>query len=285
MTKPIFALQITDRDDYELKRTAKALDEAGCDWINFGIIHFSHEITNLEAFPTDRPVIPLAGTIAIDLYRRKKLPPNWTVYYEPRLFDQCYTRLGGIHTLMFNRKARIFSFENCKDHRWDHDVFVKPSNDLKVFAGTVLPAGQSLNEMLEKITHNPIQRGEQIVHAHVRPTGGEYRLFIVNNQIVDGSEYKRDGRVGHKVISTQTAFDLDRFFHSMRYLTFGKYGHPPPLAYCMDVVEVYDNPNSEFEIMEFNCFHACGMYETDRMLVFSELQAAIEGQQLRTNHG
>lgn len=279
-SRPIFALQVTNRSDYELERTVKAIEDAGGEWINFGVIPFTDEITNLDAFPTDRMVIPLAGTKVVYMYRRKKLPPNWKIYYEQRLFDQCYTRLGGIHTLMFNRNAKIFSFENCKDVRWNHDVFVKPSNDLKVFAGAILPAGQSLNEMLEKITHQPIQRGEQIVHARVRLTGGEYRLFIVNDQIVDGSEYKRDGRVGHKAIDTQTAFDLDRFFQSMRYLTHGKYGHPPPLVYCMDVVEVHDNPNSRFEIMEFNCFHACGMYETDRTLVFSELMAAIEGQQV-----
>lgn len=273
--KPVFALQITNRNDFELQRTVKALDEAGCEWLNFGVIPFTDEITNLDAFPLDRTVIPLAGTKVVDMYRRKKLPPNWQVFYEQRLFDQCYTRLGGLHHYMLNRKSKIYNYESCRDVAWVDDLFVKPSNDLKVFPGMVLPAGQTLDQALAQLTHQPLSRGEQILWSHLRKIGAEYRLFIINDQVVAGSEYKRDGRVHHRVIDKQTTLDLDRFFQSVKYLTYRQSGHPPPLVYGVDVVEVSDNPTSKYEIVEFNCFHACGMYEADRAAVFSKLQIAI----------
>lgn len=272
----LFAVQVTGRNDFELERTVKALDEAGCEWIDFGVIPFTDEITNLDAFPTDRQVIPLSGTKIVSMYRRKKTPLNWQIFYEPRLFDQCYTRLGGIHNFMFNHNSRIYSYERCRDVTWPNDLFVKPSNDLKTFAGDILPAGQTLDQMLSKLTHQEFSRGEQILFAPVRKLGAEYRLVVINDRIVDGSEYKRNGRVHHKVIDTNTAHDLDAFFRSIQYLTLSNSSHPAPLAYCVDVVEVTDNPKSKYEIVEFNCFHACGLYEADRTLIFSELKAEIE---------
>lgn len=278
--KPVFAVQITGRSDADLQLTVDALDASGLEWINFGIIPFTDEITNLEAFPTDRPVIPLAGCKLVDMHRRGKTPPNWKIYYEQRLFDQCYTRLGGIHHYMLNRSARIYNYERSRDVPVDQDMFVKPSNDLKVFAGCVLPAGTTLDQMLETITHQEISRGEQIVFAPVRNIGAEYRLFIVNNHIVDGSEYKRNGQVGAKKIDTRAAFDLGSFFQTVKRFTYGQNGHPPPLVYCMDVVEVEDNPYSRYEIVEFNCFHASGMYKVDRGMVLQEVAACVG-----THHG
>lgn len=57
--RPMFAVQVTSRDDAELHKTIEALKQAGLDYETFGVIPFEYEITNLEAFPTDRPVIPL----------------------------------------------------------------------------------------------------------------------------------------------------------------------------------------------------------------------------------
>jgi len=278
--KPVFAVQVTNRDDEDLHQTVRAITGAGYEWINFGVVPFTDEITNLDAFPTDRRVIPLAGTKVINLYRRKKLPSNWHVFYSDTLFDQCYTRFGPIHFWMLNRNAVIYSYEHCRSLSVKVPTFVKPSNDLKVFAGTVLETGQSLDAMLSKVNHQPISNGEQIVMAPVRELGAEYRLFIINGAVVDGSEYKREGRVGHKVIDTHTAFELDAFYKKVKPLIGSsqvvQLRDREPLAYCMDVVEVKDNLDSRFEIVEFNCFNACGMYKADRMLVLSELGAVVE---------
>jgi hypothetical protein len=279
-TKPLFALQVTNRTDYELERTVKALDAAGLEWINFGVIPFAHELTNLEAFPTDRCVIPLAGTTVVDMYRRKKLPPNWRVVYDDSKFDQCYTRLDPIHLAMLNKDAQIYAFTHIKDHLFAADAFVKPSNDLKVFAGTIIPARTTLAQHLETINHSPIADYEQILVNKVHDLGTEYRLFMNRWKVLGASEYRRQGKVGHHAVGPEVMGRLIQFIDNLRlYLVRqqNKLGVKPmlpvmPAVYCMDLVDSDGRIDIPYQIVEFNCFHAAGMYEVDRGEVLSRVQ-------------
>ncbi|WP_391857617.1 hypothetical protein, partial [Vibrio cidicii] len=83
----MFAVQVTSRDDAELHKTIEALKQAGLDYETFGVIPFEYEITNLEAFPTDRPVIPLCGTKVLDMWLKKLVPENWHLFYNEHHMD------------------------------------------------------------------------------------------------------------------------------------------------------------------------------------------------------
>lgn len=260
MTKPFFAVQITGRDDYDLHRTVDALKAVGLDYATFGLIPMDHEITNLEAFPTDRVVIPLAGTNIANMYLRRQLPPNWHLFYDRIELDQIhYSKYLG--SLMLNTGSEFELFSAVQHRVFDRDMFVKPSNDLKMFAGMVLDAGTSLAEALAKTTHQELDKYEPVMISECVNIGREFRMFIVNNEFVDASEYRNRGHTRHKKVDAVTRARLRSFFY-----TWVPELHLDTLA--LDVGEV----GADLKIIELNCYNCSGMYEVDRERVLEAVE-------------
>jgi len=269
--KPVFAVQVTNRDDEDLHQTVRAITGAGYEWINFGVVPFEDSVTNVEEFPADRPVIVLGGTLALRLYQENKLPPNWYMFYSYWywLFDQHSTQLSPLKTYMVNEDPEFYTFDDVRDRVFKHDVFIKPSSDMKAFAGTVVPKGTTLEDHLKTVNHALIKPHEIIMVASPIQLGYEYRVFIVNNKIVDCSQYRSPRGVEHRAVGVDTAVKLSEFFDEVK-----SYIESTPLTgtYCMDVAETKNG----YRIVEFNCFNCCGMYKVDRVLVLSELGTVVE---------
>jgi hypothetical protein len=261
MTKPFFAVQITGRDDHDLHRTVDALCEMHIDYATFGLIPMDHEITNLEAFPTDRVVIPLAGTNIANMYIQKELPPNWRLFYDRWSLDQrYYSQVFG--SLMLNHGSEFKPFRDAQNLVFDRDMFVKPSNDLKMFAGMVLDAGTSLAEALAKTTHQHLDVYEPVMISECVNIGREFRIFIVDNEFVDASEYRNRSHTRHKKVDAGTRARLRSFFYTWVPEDTGID------TYALDVGEVGD----DLKIIELNCYNCSGMYEVDRGRVFEAVE-------------
>ncbi len=266
--KPVFAVQVTNRDDAEIALTVEALNRLGYEWINFGLIPFTTEITNLEAFPKDRIVIPLSGTKLMGMWQEGILPENWRIWYKESLMDQFFVR-GVLRGHMLNQSSRIIKYKHAVGMEFSEDCFVKPSSDFKVFAGTMLPAGTTLRRYLETVTHEEIDDSENILVAPVRSIDREFRCFVVDNRVVDISEYRSVAGIKAKTVDSLTRNLLSDYVHSLAVSI--------PLA-SVDVCEVLDNDGSvkDLKIVEINCFHCSGMYLVDRARVFEALVKAIE---------
>lgn len=267
--KPLFAVQITHRHDEDLKLTVDALEADGLDWINYGMIPFTDEITNLDAFPTDRLVVPLGGTKLVDMYLRGKLPGNWRVCYSHQHFDQLYS--AGIYgeEMLNLQYSSTIRYDNVRSQVFDRDVFIKPTNDLKAFAGMILPMGKTLDQALAEQTHQPIADDQSILVSKVKQLGREFRLFIVDGELIDASEYRNRGVVKAKTVSPQDGGVLYDYFQAVKK-------PDAPALYCMDVAEVFEEHGHDLRIVELNCFHASGMYTVDRGMVLHEVAAYIE---------
>jgi hypothetical protein len=265
--KPVFAVQVTNRDDTEIALTVAALEKLGYEWINFGLIPFTTEITNLEAVPKDRMIVPLSGTKLMDLWQANLLPHNWEVWYDSRLMDQYYTKtfLAG-H--MLNEKSMIYKYADVFEMTFPEDQFVKPTNDFKVFAGAVIPAGDSLRDYLETVNHQAIDADEKILVAPLQLIDREFRCFVIDNAVIDISEYRSHAGIKAKKVSEETARTVTDFVQSL--------SAEIDLA-CVDVCEVLNDDGSfrEYKIVEINCFHCAGMYLVDRAKVFEALVKAI----------
>ncbi|BAG41784.1 hypothetical protein [Ralstonia phage phiRSL1] len=263
---PMFAVQITGRDDRELHKTVDALKAAGLDYETFGCIPFTDEITNLEAFPSDRRVIPLAGTKVLSMWQRGCLPPNWHVFYDAGHLDQ-YLAQRFYGTNLLNYWAEVRPFSQMKDRVWDVPMFVKPTDDGKAFAGLVLE-GESLSQALEKQTHQVIADDQPILVSDCKTLGREFRLFVVDGYVVDISEYRNRGQIQHKDVAPRLKADLRDYFQSVC--------HPSaPRAYVMDVGEVWKNGEWRWCIIELNCFNCSGAYTVDRAAVYGAVANAI----------
>lgn len=265
--KPVFAVQVTNRDDTEISLTVEALDKLGYEWINFGLIPFTTEITNLEAFPKDRVVIPLSGTKLMDLWQSNLLPHNWEVWYDSRLMDQYFAR-SILRYHMLNADSAVYMYKNVIDMTFPDDRFVKPTNDFKVFAGATLPAGTSLRDYLETINHQEVDTDENILVAPIHNLDREFRCFVVDNRVIDIGEYRSHAGIKAKLVDTPTYAAVKDYVESI--------GIDIDVA-CVDVCEVLNDDGSfrEYKIVESNCFHCSGMYKVDRARVFEALVNAI----------
>jgi hypothetical protein len=273
--KPFFAVQVTDIHDAEITKIVDGLKEAGQEFAMFGKIHFEDEVTNLEAFPVNRPVIPLGGTSIVSMYLRSKLPDNWRMFYDPHLFDQMRAgeRFG---EAMLNDDAEFYPYWHAIMRTYPEPKFVKPTDDLKMFAGTVLEPGQTLAEALRTIQHQPIADTQPIMFASAKPLRREFRLVVVDDEIVQMSEYRNKGQVKAKKV---TDIDLVEaiFIYFETVVPKSTPLRPLPRAYVMDIGElVMEDGSVQWKIVEFNCFHASGLYECDRALVFEAVAKVFE---------
>jgi len=269
MTKPFIAIQISSRDDADLRLTVDALHSVGAlrgrDYEFFGTIYFEDEITNLSAFPVDRLVIPIAGLKILRMWKEERLPPNWQMFWDAWDFDQMY----GPKAPYLNAAAQFLPFAVVRGLRFDVPKFVKPSNDEKEFAGLVIEPGQTLDEALSKTMHSDIDPARAIMIADIRRTSREYRVFVVRQRVVAFSQYRSAHRIEHRrVAAGDEAANLNAAAEDL--IEAGLV--PNVRAYAMDLTYV----DGEWKVVEFNCFNCSGMYEADRAAIFSALFKAYD---------
>lgn len=275
--KPVFAVQVTGRHNDEIERTIEGLEKAGLEWIDFDLTFFTRDITNLDAFPTDRPVIPIAATKLVDLHTCGELPENWHVFYDNAEFDQAhYSRK--YQDYLLNYGCEYSPYALIADQTQSEPRFMKPTNDMKAFAGLVVEEGQTLRQALESQTTQPIEATDLVVSAPVQKLGREWRMFIVNGEVIDISEYRDRGHVQAKVTDEKTKHMLRCMFSSVLRL-------PRTVStYVMDVCEVFpyshcgspEDSGREFKIVEFNCFNCGGLYKVDVAKVYGAVAQLFE---------
>lgn len=277
--KPMFAIQLNGRPDEELQLTFDALKAAGLDHDNFGLIPFDHSLTNLEAFPTDRPVIAYGSTLLVNLFQQGLLPKNWIVFYDEQSLDQAhYSKIFG--NLMLNADAAFMPFAQMKDDKYEVPMFVKPSDDLKAFGGFVLEAGISLVEALATQMHMEISDDQTVLISPVKKLYREFRIFVVCDEFAACSQYRNNGRIEHKEVDvgSKPNYKVHEASDWGKLSTF-YYDHVNIRTqalwvdtFALDVAETDDG----LKIVELNCFNCSGMYKADREFVFKKVARAVE---------
>lgn len=276
--KPFFAVQATDRHDTEIHKTVDALKSLGLEYETFGTIYFEDEITNLEAFPTDRPVIPICGTKVLSLHLRGLTPPNWQMFYDRDEFDQAqYSDV--YQDYLLNYGAEYSPFVLIADQVQTSARFMKPSDDGKAFAGLIVEEGQTLRDALKSQMTQRLVDTDLVLSAPLQRLGREWRMFVVNDEVIDISEYRDRGHVQAKVTEEKTKNMLRCMFRSVLKLSSRKVS-----TYVMDVAEVFpyshletpEKSGREFRIVEINCFNCSGLYKVDVAKVYGAVAQMFE---------
>lgn len=144
--------------------------------------------------------------------------------------------------------------------------FVRPVADSKVFAGTVTTraafeewaigvAGLGENETIS------LRRDSEVMVCAEKDILREYRLWIVDGEIVTASLYKRDGRV---LYAAEVEKDV---------LAYGRArarDWSPARAYAMDVAVLDDGA---LRIVETNTINAAGFYAANAARIVTALDA------------
>lgn len=144
-----------------------------------------------------------------------------------------------------NRKDFFYNIFNT------NKVFIRPNSGFKTFTGLPIHEEEFNREInsLQQITS--VTDDTLILVSSCKKISEEYRFFIVNREVVTGSQYKKNEelfiRKGYSDIAYNTAVKM------------AKNKWQPDLAYACDVGII----NGEAKIIELNCFSSSGFYACD----------------------
>jgi len=139
---------------------------------------------------------------------------------------------------------------------------MKPSNDLKAYPGVIVPSGKTLNEVLNHKYTSEYFKDVLSIVTPVKDILAEYRIFVINNKIVTGSLYRKDGK------SCVTQLDLNEPL----FLNLLKTVIPPFYnSFVIDLCIVNEDDIITVKIMEYNCINCSGFYDSDVNLLFKHI--------------
>ena len=248
--KPLWAIQKFAINDDDGKGMVEAFSSLGLDHHVLNLPPFQY--TNIQPVDYDGPVIPYGGTKFIDAIKYDK---NWfCVFNEDFKYSVAVRHLG---ERMFNHdgtfmKMKEFNPSQWKEHKY---VFIRPDKDTKEFAGNTVKPDQFM-QWCRKVeaTGWGVNDQTEILVAPASRIDYEWRIFVVDNEVIDGSQYRinHNLRIDHTV--PEEVFDYVR--ESI------KIWQPAPF-FVMDICKV----NDEFSILEIGDFHSSGWYATDKAKV------------------
>lgn len=249
---------------------------------DFGLIPFSSEITNLEniLIPNTKYIIR-GGTKLLTLLNQvnhiSELSPHLTeeqllnsdyyiemlkqgIFYDIEKFDQEY--YSTLNLPLLNNNAKYIHMKNALNLSFNEDMFIKPSRDLKAFNGGVIQAGTTIESFVKSSQYQSFYVDETVVIAKLVQIYSEYRFFVVDKNVVAGSQYRKgnqlyiNGDIDPEVLQIAKEYALL---------------YQPHDIFTMDIA---DTPNG-YKIIEYNCWNASGLYNSDSVKLFYEVNNFI----------
>ncbi len=246
-------------------------------FVDFGVVPFTNEITGWENFRptpgfihcstkvlrilTDDSLDPTTIFVGADAAKAKKL--LWTMrtglFYERQKFDQDLYRKSRILSskqALLNHDARIMRMGDILYEEMPYDVFMKPTEDLKLFKGGIVEGGWSLFKhvtagLADSEFFLKESEDKKVVVAQLKDITHEWRFFVVDKHVIACSQYMHHGRIkynSHVPDFVQEAAE--------RMCTY----YAPAYAFTMDLCLTGE---AEIKIVEYNCINCSGLYHAD----------------------
>jgi hypothetical protein len=187
-------------------------------------------------------------------------------------YRECIEKWG---TDMLNHDAVIVplheavaTFDKVQE---DGLVFVRPIADSKDFAGAVFDLGQleylwkGIHSLGEEADPAGLRRDTLVMISAPKNIAREYRFWIVDGNVVTGSQYKLGNRI---LYSGDIDRDVETFAHS-RVVPISVDKWNPLRAFVLDVALMRDGSK---KVVELNTLNAAGLYAAD----VGKLVSAIE---------
>jgi hypothetical protein len=234
----------------------------------FGLIPFSNEISFTNE--VDNKTILLGSIKLIKLLLTNKFTDKYIIFYDLEKFKQSYY-VKYLKEELLNHKDKIIRSR----------TFIKPSSDLKVFAGLLINPiednckflkhylfddGKIIDSILDENYESDLiylnDTTEILINEEIIDNiEKEYRCFIVDNKIIDICQYYEKGSLNSKVLEEVEYNEV------YDYITFINKLFKPHDHYVIDVCKV----NGVFKVVEYNCINCSGYYDIDLYKLFKTL--------------
>lgn len=236
-------------------KVMRVLDAKGIPFRAVGVVPFTTQIMGIDDVDPEEPIMVYGSTKLIRLAGELGLRPG--VFFDHSSFNafawKYFLPDAMVNSPMFS------SISELRRYPWHEDeaMFVRPVMDLKLFSGSVKPAGTTWDAHLtEKLNGDRSHENAIVAVSGMKEIHGEWRCFIVNRKLVTASQYRINGELKP---STDVHEGIEAFVEQVaaRWL---------PHDHCvMDVALVTDGDfkRRSLKVMEFNCINASGLYEAD----------------------
>ncbi len=170
-------------------------------------------------------------------------------FYDIEKFDQKYYK--NLDIPLLNKESEIINLKDNLKRKFEEDVFVKPTSDLKAFVGGVLKAGETIEELIKRSSRMPHWMEEPTLISKVKDIHSEYRFFVVDNKVVASSRYMLE-----KSVIPSKDIPEEVMIIAPKYAKL----YNPNRVFTMDLALL---KNGSIEIVEYNCFNGSGTYDAD----------------------
>lgn len=143
-------------------------------------------------------------------------------------------------------------FVRRSKQKFEKSVFIRPVSVMKSFTGFVIKPEDLKHELnsLEKLLH--VNEDELIVVASEKKIMSEYRFFIVDNEVITGSQYSWDNILDVRLDVHPKALETANIIAKRQW--------QPDTVYVCDVAI---NEDGEGRLLEMNAFSCSGLYAAD----------------------
>lgn len=159
---------------------------------------------------------------------------------------------------LINRKEFFYDIFNT------NKIFIRPNSGFKTFTGLPIHSDEFDFEIRSLQQLKQVADDVLILVSNCKKIAEEYRFFIVNREVITGSQYKLNDELNVKTGYSQEAYDVA--------VQMAKNSWQPDIAYACDVGIV----NGEPKIIELNSFSSSGFYACDIPIIISAIdQVAV----------
>jgi len=245
--KPIWAIQKFAVNDDDAKGMVDSIKSLGleCHILNFAPFCYD----NLLPIAYDGHVIPYGGTKFIDSIKGKK---GWfCVFNDNFKYSIAIDKLG---KRMFNSDGKCMKMKDFSPSSYNgvKYLFIRPDKDIKEFAGNVVKPSDFMQWYRQVEAKGwGVNEDTDIVVAPASRIDEEWRIFVVDNEVVDGSRYRNDHYMSIEHDVPEKVFDYVR--------EAIKVWQPAPF-FVMDICSV----SGELSILEIGDLHSAGWYASDK---------------------
>lgn len=253
-----WVIQKTLLGDRTIGALTNAIKKSGAAIELIKLAPFSEELhyKNMDEL---RPVIYGSTTFMLLAYKHEYLSHG--VFYDENSFLMSeYIKHWG-RSVLNNDAVRVNAGDiNNLKYENDQRYFVRPNEDTKAFAGSIM-SFQDIKRMINGvIDENPyITYDTELVLCSPKKIGKEWRNVIIRGKVISSCRYRSFGE--QSIVEDDVPAGMNEFIETL-CKTF-----TPHNVFVMDVCEC----EGEYFVIECNCFNGSGIYNKD----FSKIVNAV----------
>ena len=208
-------------------------------------------------FSPEDCVIVYGSMEFVRLYQKAPYIPG--VYFQEKAME-CTTYISNIEKtgLLLNENHVFATFGELirrKDFFYNafetNQLFIRPNSGRKVFTGFSLNKKEFDKEISALSQLTSVMPETLILIAPSQEILEEYRLIIVNRQVITGSQYQRNGNIE---LSSKIPQEVEEMAYQIANTPW-----QPDIAYVCDIALTHKGPR----VIELNAMSTSGLYLSD----------------------